>query len=79
MTVILYRDGRIIHLLENGRAIFRWTLLKGGEQVAFFSDTVHSNLAPECVLVDVTTGKQSKAGSVTKARCQHGQRYLPKT
>jgi hypothetical protein len=57
MTVVLYRDGRIIHRLENGRAIFRWTFLKGGEQVAYFSDSVHSNLAPECVLVDVATGK----------------------
>jgi hypothetical protein len=57
MTVVLYRDGRIIRRLENGRAIFRWAFLKGEKQVAYFSDTVHSNLAPECVLVDVATGK----------------------
>ena len=57
MTVVLYRDGRIIHRLQNGRAIFRWTFMKGGEQVAYFSDSVHSNLAPECVLVDVGLGR----------------------
>jgi len=57
LTVVLYRDGHIIHRIGNGRGLFRWQFVKEGEQVAYFSDTVHSNLAPECVLVDVATGK----------------------
>ncbi|HEY6413008.1 MAG TPA: hypothetical protein VIX42_04945 [Edaphobacter sp.] len=57
MTIVLFRDGRIIHRLSNGRAIFRFQFVKDGEQVAYFSDTVHGNLGPECVLVDVESGK----------------------
>jgi hypothetical protein len=57
MTIVLYRDGRIIQRLGNGMGVFKWYFVKGGEQVAYYSDTVHSNLAPQLTLVDVATGK----------------------
>jgi hypothetical protein len=57
MTIVLYRDGQILHRVSNGRAIFRWQFWKGSEQIAYFSDTLHGNLGPECTLVDVGTGK----------------------
>ena len=57
MTIVVYRDGHILGRIANGRAIFRWRFLKGGEQIAYFSDTVHGNLGPECVLVDVASGR----------------------
>jgi hypothetical protein len=57
VTIVLYRGGHIIRRLSNGRAIFRFQFVKGGEQVAYFSDTVHSNLGPACVLVSVRSGK----------------------
>ncbi len=56
-TIVLYRDGHIIHQLSNGRAIFKFQFVKGGERLAYLSDTVHGNLGPECVLVNVRSGK----------------------
>jgi len=57
MTIVLYRDGHIIRHISNGRAIFKFQFVKGGEQIAYFSDTMHGNLGPECVLVSVSSGK----------------------
>lgn len=57
MTIVLYRDGRIIRRISNGRAIFKFKFVKGGDQIAYFSDTVHSNSGPECIFVSVSSGK----------------------
>jgi hypothetical protein len=57
MTIVLYRDGRIIQRLGNGMGVFKWYFVKEGEQVAYYSDTVHSNLAPQLTLADVASGK----------------------
>ena len=56
-TLVVYRDGRIIRRLGNGMGLFHWQFWKGGKQVGYFSDTVHSNLDPECTLVEVGSGK----------------------
>ena len=57
LMLVIYRDGRILHRLGNGMGVFQWRFLKGGEQVAYLTDTLHFNIAPKCTLVDVGTGK----------------------
>ncbi len=57
LSLVIYRNGRILHRLGNGMGVFQWRFLKGGEQVAYYTDTLHFNLAPKCTLVDVGSGK----------------------
>jgi len=58
LTLVLWRDGHVLRRVGNGMDIGRWQFRNGGAQVAYFTDTVHGNLAPACVLMDVATGRE---------------------
>ncbi len=56
-VLVIARDGRVVHRLTGTRPIFDWRFEKDDAFVAFFTDTSHSNMAPECELYDTRTWK----------------------
>ena len=57
LTLVIYRDGKIIQQLKPGMMIVDWHFRTEGKQVAFCTNTVHGNLAPHCELHDVDSAK----------------------
>jgi hypothetical protein len=57
MTLVIYRDGKIIQQLKPGMMIVDWRFRVGGRQVAFCTNTVHGDSAPHCELYDVNSAK----------------------
>ena len=56
LTLVIYKSGRVIQRFGNGMLIANWHFLKGGEKVAFYTNTVHGDLAPHYELRNVQTG-----------------------
>jgi hypothetical protein len=48
LTLVIYRDGKIIQQLKPGMMIVGWRFRAGGKQVAFCTNTVHGDSAPHC-------------------------------
>lgn len=57
LALIVYRPGKPPRRFESGRAIERWHFVAQGKQVAFSTDFLHGNSAPEYELRDVETGR----------------------
>ena len=57
LKLVVYRLGKPLRRFEPGMGIFDWCFVAGGKQVAFYTDTVHSNLAPHFELRDVESGR----------------------
>ena len=57
LTLVLYRPGRPLRRLGNGMMICDWHFEAGGKQVAFSTNTVHGDLAPQYELRDTQTGR----------------------
>jgi hypothetical protein len=53
LTLVIYRDGKIIQQLKPGMMIVDWRFWAEGKQVAFCTNTVHGDFAPRCELRDV--------------------------
>ena len=57
LKLIIYRDGKRIRKLGNGMLIGTWRFSDNGKQVAFYTNTVHGDLAPYYELHDIETDK----------------------
>ena len=58
LTLIIYRDGKVIHRLHNGTLILNnWRFLDGGKRVSFATNTVHGDFAPHYEMHDVLSGR----------------------
>lgn len=57
LTLVIYRDGKIIQRLKPGLMIVDWRFRMEGKQVAFCTNTVHGNSAPHCELHDVNSAQ----------------------
>src|SRR5258708_33613387 len=57
VTLVVYRSGKVIRRLGNESMIADWGFRAGGTQVAFYTNTVHGDLAPRYELHDVKTGR----------------------
>ena len=55
-TLVVYKVGQPFRFLGDGMAIGDWLFLAHGEQVAFYSNTVHGDRARHYELRDVETG-----------------------
>ena len=69
VTLVVYRSGKIVRRLGNESMIAGWGFRAGGTQVAFYTNTVHGDLAPRYELHDVKTGRlvASWEGHLTEA------------
>ncbi|HYL34698.1 MAG TPA: hypothetical protein VEV17_02160 [Bryobacteraceae bacterium] len=56
LILIVYRAGKI-RRFGDGLLIVDWRFLADGGQIAFYSNTVHSDLAPHYELRDVRSGR----------------------
>ena len=56
LTLVIYRSGNVIRRFNDGMLIANWRFVKGGKNVAFYTDTVHGGLAPHYELRNVLTG-----------------------
>jgi hypothetical protein len=57
LTLVVYRDGRVLRRLGTGQVIYDWRFWAGGGQVAFCSGTVHGDSGGHCELHDVRSGR----------------------
>jgi len=57
LTLVVYRSGKILHRFGDGMVIANWCFLEGGEQVAFYTNTLHGDLAPHYELHGVASGR----------------------
>jgi hypothetical protein len=57
-VLVIARGGRVVHRLSGMRPIYGWQFEQGDALVAFFTDTPHGNLFPECELYDTGTWKK---------------------
>jgi hypothetical protein len=58
LMVVFFCGGRIIRRVTPYRAVFKFSFVDGGRKAAYFMDTLHGNIDPECVLIDIESGKQ---------------------
>jgi hypothetical protein len=56
LTLVIYRSGKVIRRFSDGMLIAKWHFVKGGKNVAFYTDTVHGGFAPHYELRNVQTG-----------------------
>jgi len=57
LMLVIYRPARPLLRLNAGMMICAWHFLAGGKRVAFYTNTVHGDLAPHYELYDVRTGR----------------------
>jgi len=57
LTLVIWRDGAIVHRFGDGLLIADWHFVDGGKQVAFYSNTVHGDFAPHYELRDMKSGR----------------------
>src|ERR1700674_47784 len=57
LTLVVYRSGKILHRFGDGMVIANWCFLEGGEQVAFYTNKLHGDLAPHYELHGVASGR----------------------
>lgn len=55
LTLVVFRDGAIVQRF-GGMPIFKFAFEVGGDQVAFYMDTLHGGSAAWCQLRDVASG-----------------------
>ncbi|MEP6538090.1 MAG: hypothetical protein ABJF23_22310 [Bryobacteraceae bacterium] len=55
--LVIYRLKQPLLHLGNLQMLVSWKYLAGGKQVAFYTNTVHGDLAPHFSLYDVRTGR----------------------
>jgi hypothetical protein len=56
LSLIVYRDGKILHRFETTMVIAGWQFVGGGKQVAFYTTTLHGDSGAHYELHDVTSG-----------------------
>jgi len=54
-SLVLYRDGRILHVFTTEQIFWDWSFVDGGAQVAYCTGPTHGGAA-ECVLRGVESG-----------------------
>jgi len=70
VSIMVYSARGKLQRFGDGMMIGDWKFLEGGRKIAYNTDTVHSNLAPQCALVEISTGK-------TLGHWQRGDGPLP--
>jgi hypothetical protein len=56
LSLVVYRDGKILHRFETTMVIAGWQFVEGGKQVAFYTTTLHGDSGAHYELHDVTSG-----------------------
>jgi hypothetical protein len=57
LMLVIYRPASPLLRLGDGMMICAWHFVDGGKQVAFYTNTVHGDLAPHYELHDIRTGR----------------------
>lgn len=57
LTLVVYKSGRIIRLIQPGLMIFDWRFVEGARKIALSSGTVHGMTFRSLSLYDVHTGR----------------------
>lgn len=56
--LVVWRDGTVIRRFDHlGQAVFGWTFLRSGAELAFHQAPLHGDEIYDCTRVDVRTGK----------------------
>ncbi len=66
VRMVLWRDGGVIRRIDSHQAIFGWTFLRGGKEVAFHTAPLHGSEVYDCSRVDVQTGRELGEWSMTQ-------------
>lgn len=56
--LVIWRNGRAIRRIESRQAIFGWTFLNDGKEVAYHVAPLHGDEIYECYRVEVRTGRE---------------------
>lgn len=56
LSLVVYRDGKILHRFETTMVIADWQFVEGGKQVAFYTNTLHGDFGAHYELHDVSSG-----------------------
>ena len=72
LTLVLYRDGKIIASISPGRSIFHWVFLSQGNRIACSTDILHggTDLSVDYWLYEVSSGKLLASWSLREAKEQ---------
>jgi hypothetical protein len=72
LTLVIYRDGRIIASISPGMSIFHWLFLSQGDRVALSTDVLHggSDYSAEYELYEVSSGRHLAHWNEWKAKEQ---------
>jgi hypothetical protein len=57
LSVVLFRDGRVLHTLDQGQMVWSWMFAQLGKQVAVVFGPTHGPEVGDYRLYDVKTGK----------------------
>jgi len=57
LNVVLFRDGRVLHTIDQGQMVWSWMFVQGGKQVAVVFGPTHGPEVGDYRLYDVQTGK----------------------
>jgi hypothetical protein len=66
IELVIWRDGGVIRRIHPVQAIFGWTFLAGGKEVAFHNAPLHGSETYECSRVDVRTGRELEEWSIMR-------------
>ncbi|HEY2466883.1 MAG TPA: hypothetical protein VGI45_03430 [Terracidiphilus sp.] len=58
-TLVLARNGKVLHRIDGDPIIWKWMFWAGGSQVAYETGPFH--FSETCVLVEVSTGRRLQA------------------
>jgi hypothetical protein len=72
LTLVIYRDGKILASISPGMSIFHWLFLSQGDRVALSTDVLHggSDSSAEYELYEVNSGRQVAYWNQWKAKKQ---------
>ena len=57
LSLVIYRNGRVIQRFQPGQSIWDWKFLNNGKQVAFWMGPTHGDFEPHFELHEVSDGR----------------------
>ncbi len=64
VELVIWRDGHVVRRIRSVQAIFGWTFLAGGKEIAYHVAPLHGSEIYDCFRVDVQTGHELEEWSM---------------